>query len=125
MKTICFETVLDFGKHNGMTAAEILTEHPTYLLFLRRPRSDGSSPIAFSIDLHCALDAMLYAVGFSPSSLDKPKYPQEISDGWVKKQAERVAQEKAQQQLKEAQLTIERQHAVAAGNDTYSAWGAW
>ncbi len=125
MTQLSFETKFEFGKYRGRDVADILTTDPSYLLYLRRNRTDGTSAMPMSMDLHLALDAMLYAAGFSPTSKDQPKYPQEASDMWLKKQAAKIAQEQAAQQEIEARAAVERQHAVAAGNDTYSAWGAW
>lgn len=123
MTVLKFDTTFDFGKHLGKKVSDILVEDPGYLLFLRRKGTN--SKINYDMDLHCALDAMLYAVGVSASSADQPKYPREVSDAWVARQSAKVQEERNVEAAEAARLTEQRKEALAAGNSTYSAWGAW
>lgn len=123
MSVIGIDTVLDFGKHVGKKVGEVLTNDPTYLLFLRRSGKLGK--MRFSADLHCALDAMLYAVGVEPNDTNQPKYSREFVQNWLDKQQATIDEERNVAQQEQQRAQQQRQQAMAAGNSVYSAWGAW
>lgn len=90
------ESKITFGKHNGKTVQDLLTNHPDYLLWLRRPNNPDKKPMEMTHDLHCMLDSIIYR-GW-PDNRDKPKFPREISDKFIaelerKAQYQEVAQE--------------------------------
>lgn len=125
MSNLGFDTKLDFGKHSGKVVADLLAEDVGYLLFLRRSTPNNKGGVKMAMDLHLALDAVLYAVGFNPNSQDKPKYPREVSDKWVTEQQLKADREREAEQAQRAREAVARQKAAEAGNETYSAWGAW
>lgn len=123
MSVIGIHTVLDFGKYSGKKVEDVLNDDPAYLLYLRRP--DKMGKMRFSMDLHCALDAMLYAVGVGPNDADQPRYPQEVVQNWLNKQQATIDQERSVARQEQERAQEQRQQAMAAGNSIYSAWGAW
>ena len=111
------DSTLDFGKYRGKTVLEVLNSDLSYLLFLRRPKTDGtySKKLPMSEELHLTLDAQIYASG-GKMGADKPRFDKAKVDRFLSGLEYAV-------ELKEAEAEGAKKRAISTYGELWGCFG--
>lgn len=112
------DSTFDFGKYRGKTVLEVLDSDLSYLLFLRRPKTDsayGGKKLPMSEELHLTLDAQIYANG-GKIGTDKPRFDKAKVDRFLSSLEYAV-------ELKEAEAEGAHKRAMSTYGELWGCFG--